>query len=137
AIPIARLVHPTELSDVVVCGAEEPSHLHLFAEADEVWWVCEPKLLVRPQSSALSHPGLHLVQDKGGAGLPGKLLHFLEEGGARVPVTSLALDGLDEDRRHPPLVRIQDGGQGAQGLLLCAGVLFGELLEGEAVRGEG
>src|SRR5262249_12443926 len=108
--------------------------LELLRENDDVGGLRELPCFVRPEAAGRSPPRLHFVHDEGDAVLGGHLAESLEERRARVPITSLGLDRLDDDA--PDLARVspQNGRERLKRTRLRLAV-FLDMLRQREVRG--
>src|SRR5262249_39346751 len=73
---------------------------------------------------------------EGGAGTRGELLHTPKERWRRVAVTSLGLDGLDDDSRDATTVLVENTPELDDGLLFTVPVLIGKTRKRKAVGRE-
>lgn len=111
--------------------------LGLLGEGDHVGGRGEVPVVVGPELAGGADAGLHLVDNQEDAVLLGDLAQAAEEGGRGVVVTTLGLDGLDDDGTGGNAVvedQVLDLGEGSLlGLLVLLDVLLERVLE----EGEG
>ena len=125
------LVGAEVLGGVVVAGG-----LGLLGEGDNVRRVLEVPVLVGPELAGSTNTGLNLVGDEEDVVLAGQGAELLEEFGGGVVVTTLGLDGLDDDGAGWQVPRLDEVLDFVERSLLGGGVLSGVLVERVLELGE-
>jgi len=92
-----RIEYPETFSRSHVLGEVEASSEHLLGEGDEVWRLAEVEVLVHPELSTGSCPGLNLVHQQVGVVLGANILQSLEKLGAGIVVATFTLHWLHDD----------------------------------------
>ena len=103
--------------------------LGLLGEGHHVRGAGKIPVLVGPELSGGTDTGLHLIDDEENVVALGDFAQAAEESGRGVVVTSLGLDGLDDNGGNGVVEFLDDALDVLQGALLFLGVLLGMLLK--------
>lgn len=138
-----RVAHPGVELAVGLVGAElgvskvVASGLSLLGEGDHVRGSGKVPVVVGPELASGTDTSLDLVDDQENVVLLGELTQTTEKGGGGVVVTTLRLDGLDDDGGRGQVPRLDELLDLCERIGLGLGVLLNVLLQRVLELGEG